>query len=246
MLGGDVLQFLTQVDETDSINGIASPGHCSECQHILLHFRSSLGKLVDGLLDGLMQFFFVQCGGVMAVFRSKFQPGDAPPNDPLFSVPGPGHPLIGRSALPAHQQLGEGVFGRVFAQLRLASFLHHLPLAGPSGHLLLYPVEQLPGDDGGVVVLHIALAPLSVVLLHPFADAIGDKGFAQHGVPNVTLVGEDVADHLIRPPLNSLGSGDTVRLQLLLDLGQATSIQVPPIDAPHCLCLLRFDLRLSV
>lgn len=84
LLVGDVLQFLTQIDETDSTNGIASPGHCSECQHILLHFRSSLDKLVDGLLDGLMQFFFVQRGGVMAVFRSKFQPGDAPPNDPLF------------------------------------------------------------------------------------------------------------------------------------------------------------------
>ena len=68
MLGGDVLQFLTQVDETDSINGIASPGHCSECQHILLHFRSSLGKLVDGLLDGLMQFFFVQCGELWQYF----------------------------------------------------------------------------------------------------------------------------------------------------------------------------------
>ena len=132
----------------------------------------------------------------MAVLRPEFQPGDTPPHDPLFPVSGPGHPLVGGPAFPAHQQLGEGVFGRVFAQLRFAGFLHHLPLAGPAGHLLLDPVEQLPGDDGGVVVLHIALAPLSVVLLHPFADAVGDEGLAQHGVPDVPLVGEDILDHL--------------------------------------------------
>ena len=193
-----------------------------------------------------MQFFFVQRGGVMAVFRSKFQPGDAPPNDPLFLVSGPGHPLIGRSALPAHQQFRKCILGGVFAQLRFTGFLHHFPLTGTAGHLLLYPVKHFSGDDGRVIISYIALSPFSVVLFHPLTDAVGGEGLTQHGIPDVPLIGEDVADHLIRPSLDSLGSGDPICLQLLLDLGQAASIQVPPIDAPHRLCFLRVDLRLSI
>ena len=44
--------------------------------------------------------------------------------------------FVGRTALPAHQQLGQGIFGGVFALLGLSSFLHHLPFAGSAGHLL--------------------------------------------------------------------------------------------------------------
>ncbi len=62
----------------------------------------------------------------MAVFRAELQPGDAPPDDPLFPFSGPGASLVGRPTLPAHQQLGQGVFSGVFILIscgaRLAPF----------------------------------------------------------------------------------------------------------------------------
>lgn len=85
----------------------------------------------------------------MAVIRPKLQAGDAPPDDPLFVVSGPGTAFIRRSALSADQPLTEGVFGGILALFGLSGFLHYLPLTGPVGHLLLHPVEDFPGDNGG-------------------------------------------------------------------------------------------------
>ena len=130
----------------------------------------------------------VQGGGGAAVFGAELQPRDAPPDDPFFAVSGPGASLVGRPALSAYQQLGQSVFGGVFALLGLGSFLHHLPLAGPAGHLLPYLIEDLFRNDGRVVVLHIHHGALPLIFLHRLADAVGGVGLLQQGIANVFLI----------------------------------------------------------
>ena len=155
----------------------------------------------------------------MAVFRAELQPGDAPPDDPLFPVSGPGTPLVVRTALPTHQQFTEGVLGGILALLSLARFLHHLPLAGPPGHLLPHLIKDLFRNDGRVVVLHIHHGALTPVFLHCLANAVGGVSLLQQGIANVFFIDQDVVNHLIRPALDAAGGGDLVRLQLRLDSG---------------------------
>ena len=172
-----------------------------------------LNKLIDALQDGLMQFVLIHAGRAVAVFRAELQTGDTPPDNALFAVPGPCASLIGRTALSAHQQLGQGVFGGVFALLGLTRFPHHLPLATPPGHLLPHLIKHGLVDDGGGSVPHRPWGgPL--VLLDRLADAVGGIGLLQQGVANITLIGQDIACHLIRPALDAVGGGDTVCLQL--------------------------------
>ena len=124
----------------------------------------------------------------MAEFRAELQPGDTAPDNALFAVSGPGTSLVGCTALPAHQQFTEGVLGGVFALLGLARFLHHLPLAGPAGHLLPHLIEDLLRNDGRVIVLHIHHRALTLVFLHRLADAVGGVGLLQQGIANVFFI----------------------------------------------------------
>ena len=128
----------------------------------------------------------------------------------------------------------------------LGRSLHHLPFAGPAGHLLPYLIEDLFRNDGRVIVLHIHHGALSLVFLYRLADAVGGVGLLQQGVANVFFIDQDVVDHLICPALNPAGSGDLVRLQLRLDLAQAAPVQVAAEDTLYRLRLLRDDLRLTV
>ena len=41
-----------------------------------------------------------------------------------------------------YSKLRQGIFGGVFALLGLTCFLHHLPLAGPAGHLLPHLIKH--------------------------------------------------------------------------------------------------------
>ena len=133
----------------------------------------------------------------MTVFRAELQTGNTPPDDPLLPVSGPGASLVGRTALPAHQQLGQGIFGGVFALLGLGGFLHHLPLDGPAGHLLLHPVVDIPGDDGGVMVPAVVHGQFAVVLHRLFVpDRAGGVGLLPQAVTDVLLAGQDVLNHL--------------------------------------------------
>ncbi len=217
-----------------------------DIQELLRDLLPGLVEAVDGLQDGPVQLVLIQRGRSMAVFRAELQPGDAPPDDPLFPVSGPGASLVWRTALPAHQQFGQGVFGGVFTLLGLARFLHHLPLAGPAGHLLPYLIEDLFRNDGRVIVLHIHHGALSLVFLYRLADTVGGICLLQQGVANVFFIDQDVVDHLICPALNPAGGGNLVLLQLRFDLAQATPVQVAAEDTLYRLRLLRDDLRLTV
>ena len=165
-----------------------------------------------------MQFFLIQGRRAMAVFRSEFQAGDTSPHDALLPVSGPGIPFIGRTALPTYQEFREGVFGGVFAQLCLAVALHDLPLAGPASHFFLYSLEPLSWNDRRMIVLHIILWTLSIIFPHFFADTIQNIGLSQQGIPDVTLIGEDIMDYLVGPPLDTLCGGHMVRYQFPLNL----------------------------
>ena len=135
-----------------------------------------------------MQAVLIHAGRVMAVFRAELQPGDTPPDDPLFAVSGPGTSLVRCTALSAHQQLGQGVFGGVFALLRLSGFLHHFPFAGPPGHLLPHLIKHSFGDDGWVVSLDIDHGTISLIFLHRLADAVSGVGLLQQGIANVFFI----------------------------------------------------------
>ena len=138
----------------------------------VVHLRSAKAHDAYGFIYGgencLMQLTLVQRRGVMAALRAELQPGDAAPHDSFCPVPGPGHPLVGRTAFTADQQFRQGELPGVLPQFRPPPLLQHLPLAGPACHLSLYPVERLPGDDGGVVVLYVIHRALPLVLLHLF------------------------------------------------------------------------------
>lgn len=65
-----------------------------------------------------------------------------------------------------------------------------------------------------------------MILLDPLADAVCDIGFLQQGIPNVLFVPKNVPDPLVRPSKQAMGGQDMLCLQLLLDLGQAASINI--------------------
>ena len=124
----------------------------------------------------------------MAVFLPEFQAGNTPPDNPLFAVPSPGAALVGRTALSADQQFAESVLGGILPLLRLAGLLHHLPLAGPAGHLRLCLIEHIPGDNRRMIIFHINHGKLAGVPHNLFADAVHSVRFLQQGVPHVTLI----------------------------------------------------------
>ena len=64
-----------------------------DIQELLRDLLPGLVEAIDGLQDGPVQLIFIQCGRSVAVFRAELQPGDAPPDDPLFAVSGPGASL---------------------------------------------------------------------------------------------------------------------------------------------------------
>ncbi len=116
----------------------------------------------------------------MTVFRAKLQTRDTTPDDSFFAISGPSTPFVGDTALSAHQQLGQGVFGGVFALLSPSGFLHYFPLAGPPGHLLLHLIKHGLGDDGWMFFLHINHGTLSLIFLHRLADAVGGVGLLRY------------------------------------------------------------------
>lgn len=102
--------------------------------------------------------------------------------------------------------------------LGLSGFLHHLPLTGPAGHLLLHPAEDVPGDNSGMAVLHIVYGKLPLILSRLFADAVGDVGLLQKGVANVFFIGQDILNHLPGPSLNSFCRRNFLFCQLTLNV----------------------------
>ena len=174
-------QPLTQGKGINSAALLPLLDEAGDIQELLRDLLPGLVEAVDGLQDGPVQLVLIQRGRSMAVFRAELQPGDAPPDDPLFPVSGPGASLVRRTALSAHQQLRQGVFGGIFALFRPSGFLHHLPLAGPPGHLLPHLIKHGLGDDGGVVLLHIDHGAIPLILLHCLADAALGLSVAQTG-----------------------------------------------------------------
>lgn len=179
---------------------------------------------VNASEDSRMQLSLFYRGRGVAIFRPEFQPGDTPPDDLLFSVPGPSHPLVGSTAFPADQQLGQSIFIGIFALFRFSCLLHHLSLTGPARHLRLYRLVDLPRDDGRMIVLDVVHGALPLILLNPLADTVCHISLLQKYISDVPLIGEDVLDHLVGPSMDALGCGDLVFLQLLLDLPQAAPV----------------------
>ena len=134
----------------------------------------------------------------MAVFFPEFQPGDAPPDDPFDAVSGPGTPLIGGTTLPTDQPLTERIFGGILALFCFSTFLQDFPPAGPPCHFLLYPLVDVPWNDGSVVVFDIILRQLAGILLDLLAYAVCGEGLLQQGVSRILFIGEDVMHNLIR------------------------------------------------
>ena len=104
--------------------------------------------------------------------------------------------------------------------------LHHLSLAGAPLHFFLHLSKDFSRDDRRVVVLHIVHRQFPTILLDPLADAVCDIGFLQQGIPNVLFIPKNVPDPLVRPSKQAMGGQDMLCLQLLLDLGQAASINI--------------------
>ena len=182
----------------------------------------------------------------MAVFFPEFQPGDAPPDDPFDAVSGPGTPLIGGTTLPTDQPLTERIFGGILALFCFSTFLQDFPPAGPPCHFLLYPLVDVPRDDSRVVVLDVILRQLAGILLDLLAYAVCGEGLLQQGVSRILFIGEDVMHNLMGPCLDTLCGGDSGLGKFSLDLALTASLQVPAVDSPHHLGLLRYDLRLTV
>ena len=97
-----------------------------------------------------------------------------------------------------------------------------------------------------MAVLHIVHRAFTTVLFDLFVDAVRHIGFLQQGVSNVLFIGQDIVDDGGRPALYTLCGGNTVLLQLPLDLSQGAAVQIPMVNAADDLRFLRYDLRLSV
>ena len=97
-----------------------------------------------------------------------------------------------------------------------------------------------------MVVLDVILRQLAGILLDLLADAVCGEGLLQQGVPYILFVGEDVMHDLMGPCLDTLCGGDPILGKFSLDLALTAALQVPAVDSPHHLGLLRYDLRLTV
>lgn len=92
-----------------------------------------------------------------------------------------------------------------------------------------------------MAAFHIVLRHLTVVgstLLIQNADRIG---LLQKGIADVLLVGKDLMDVALMPFEVSRTVGNAVRFQASLDLQEACTFKVFPVDAADDLSLLRVD-----
>ena len=201
---------------------------------------------VDGGQDGSLEGFFIQCGGVGAELLPIVQPADAPPHRSLDSVLGPYTAAIGGAALPAEQQVAEGIFPAVLAPAGGGAFSCASRLGTTPGHLQLDRIKGLPADDALMVVLDQVFGKLPSVGDHLFADTVLNEGLLEQSVPAVFLVGQDTPDTGGHPLRFSGDCGRSLNLQGCLDLPDSVPGQVAVVDEPDCLRLLWDNSWLAV
>ena len=155
---------------------------------------------------------------MVAVFLPVVQAVDAPPYDFLLTSYRPCTSAVRCSALPAHEQLGKGIFTTVFTLLGGCADLLDLSLSGSSGEFLLHPVKGGGINDRRVVIFYIVLHPLSCVDAFLFADAVDNVSLAQQGIALVFLIGENGLYHAWLPDGSSHRCGDAAFCQLLGNL----------------------------
>ena len=115
----------------------------------------------------------------------------------------------------------------------------------PDRDLLLYPLELLPADNAGVVVLHIVFGLLAPVLHLPDGKGVGGAGLVPVRIPSVETVGQDVADRALIPHFLPVLTGNPQLIQLLGNICPPPAPECQPEDLPHHLGLLGDDFRIQ-
>ena len=131
---------------------------------------------------------------MLAVSLSVIQAVDAAPHGAFSVILGPDNTAIQGAAFAADQDAGQSVFGAVFPQAGGGTLFRAGGSGIPAGGFLLHGVENLPADDGFMVVLDQDLGELSGVFDDLLTDAVLDEGFLQKHVTAVFLVLQDGLD----------------------------------------------------
>ena len=124
----------------------------------------------------------------MAIFFSKVQAADTPPDDLLFPFNRPSAPAVRRFAFAAYKQFRQGIFPAIFSEFGFCPNLFDFLFAGSSCQFLLYLCESRIVYDGGMIVFDILLFTFTIIDLYLFADAIDDKRFIDDRIAFVFLV----------------------------------------------------------
>lgn len=125
---------------------------------------------------------------MLAVRFSIVQPADAAPNRALYTLLRPDAPPIRGAALAADQDAGQGVLGAVFSKAGGGTLFRTGGGSVPAGGFLLDGIENLPADDGLMVVLYQDLWELAGVFDDLLADAVLDEGLLQENIAAVFLI----------------------------------------------------------
>ena len=179
----------------------------------------------------------------MAVFLPKVQSACTAPHlvAPLIV---PGAAAVQGSTFAANQPVAQSKFTGVLPLARWS-----LLFGGASSRIspcefLSYCIEQLPLNDGIMVVLDEVHGELAFVLDHLFGDAVFAKGLLQQDVTAVFLIGEDSSDGSFVPAFSP--GGDPVLNQLLCNCFQAGTSEEGLVDLPDNFRFLWDDFWRSV
>ena len=174
------------------------------------------------------------------------QPVHTAPHGALAALLCPGDASVQQTALPADQESRQSVLEAVFSKAGGRA------LFGAGGHrpaaccLLLSGIENLPTDDGLVVVLGPVFGELPGIHDGFLADAVLAEGFLHHYVAAVFFILENGLQSGDVPDGLAGDVRDLLRLQLGLDGPERVPGQISFEDEADRLSLLRHNLRLSI
>ena len=193
----------------------------------------------------MLEWCFIQCGRIVAVFLTVVQSAHTAPHDSFFTVSCPCAAAIQGPALTADQPLRERILAGVGGHPCDCVFRRTLCCIPPC-HLRLYGIILFTADNALVVIFNEVHGKLACILDGLAVDKVLPEGLLHQHITAVFFILQDAADAGNGPLRRILEALDALLFQFIFDHPQAGSGEIALIEPSDDFGLFRNDLRLTI
>ena len=193
----------------------------------------------------MLEWCFIQCGRIVAVFLTVVQSAHTAPHDSFFTVSCPCAAAIQGPALTADQPLRERILAGVGGHPCDCVFRRTLCCIPPC-HLRLYGIILFTADNALVVIFNEVHGKLACILDGLAVDKVLPEGLLHQHITAVFFILQDAADAGNGPLRRILEALDALLFQFIFDHPQAGSGEIALIEPSDDFRLFRNDLRLTI